>query len=303
VGNREETVIWNALFTNGALLYGNDDDIPPSGPSVIAVWDMVDGNPVNGSVLIDDYLAIRPLGNNPDGTATYDLLYHYVLGHARRNLETGHEYPVSDSPFDLEIRHQQITEGTWQGWGWRAEMHGDAGTRDPGVRAIGIYSDAECTQYLYTTGAFVQGTSAWQVDDVGTPLTVWYTECPLGQLRPSRGDWYIAVLYAALQEGHQTLPESQDAIRYLFWEHEQGYVPPAGATWVDTGLTIIQQAGQVYRLSGIPADLSVGQALRLGDTAETTFAGYWPTFGTPSDYIQISPFVQVAIGSVVWKWA
>ena len=291
-------MIWSALDTDGTLFYGESESLPEIINS-IAIWDY-DGV-AQTAIDLAAYETIRPLGNEA-GQATGELVYHYVLGHAPRQLEPGRLYPVTNSPFDLEIRHQQITEGTWQGWGWRAEMHGDSGSRDPGVRAIGIYSDADCTQYLYTTGAFVQGVSAWQLDGNGNPLTVWYTECPLGQLRPSRGDWYIAVLYAALQEGHQTLPETQDTIRYLFWENDQP-APPTGASWVDTGLTIIQQAGQVYRLSGIPTDLVVGQALRLGDTAETTFAGYWPTLGTPSDYIQITPFVQVALGSVVWKWA
>ena len=292
-------MIWNALKTDGTLLYGQDNP-PVTGGDILGVWEY-NGSPRN-AVDLDAYQIIRPLGNKETGEATGDLAYHYVMGHAPRQLEPGRLYPTSNSPFDLEIRHQQITEGTWQGWGWRAELHGDAGSRNPGVRAIGVYSDQACTQYLYTTGAFVQGQSLWQTSSTGTPLTVWYTECPLGQLKPSREDWYIAILYASLQEGIQTLGAAQDSIRYLFWEHEQGYTPPSGAAWVDTGATIIALAGQVYRTSSTISGLSIGQQIRLGDTGETTFNGYWPTAETPSGYIQISPYVSAAIGSTIWKW-
>lgn len=82
-----------------------------------------------------------------------------------------------------------------------------------------------------------------------------------------------------------------------------GYVAPPVATWVDTGLTVIALAGQIYRLSGIPLGLTINQPLRLGPTLETKFNGYWPTAATPSDYIQITPYVSVAVGTKLWKWA
>jgi hypothetical protein len=42
----------------------------------------------------------------------------------------------------------------------------------------------------------------------------------------------------------------------------------------------------------------------LGDTeaGETVFTGYWPSVGTPSDYITIAPHVTAANGAKVWKW-
>jgi hypothetical protein len=82
-----------------------------------------------------------------------------------------------------------------------------------------------------------------------------------------------------------------------------GYVAPPVATWVDTGATIIALAGQVYRLSAVLTGLTIGQPLRLGLIAETTFNGYWPTPATPSDYIQITPYVTATVGTKVWKWA
>lgn len=82
-----------------------------------------------------------------------------------------------------------------------------------------------------------------------------------------------------------------------------GFVPPPGEDWVDTGATITAQFGTVYQLSATLTGLSIGQPLRLGPTAETTFNGYYPVVGTPSAIIQINPFVQVATGLKVWKWA
>jgi hypothetical protein len=297
-------MIWNALKLGGTLMYGSDNPPVVGSSGIIAVWDY-DGEPI-GAVNLAAYMAIRPLGNELDGTATEALDFTTVMGHAPRNLEPGKRWPDYLAPFDLEMRHQQITTGPWQGWGWRAEMRGSVGTRNPGVRAIGIYSDKECTMYLYTTGAFVQGQSAWQFDAAGEPLTVWYTECPLGQLKPTKGDWYFAVLYASIQEGKHTLSQNRTAVRALFWETTQaGTQPGSGAGgWVDTGVTIAQLVGAgVYRVSAAPT-ITLNQAIRLGDASagETVFTGYWPTTGTPSDYIKITPHVSAAVGSKVWKW-
>lgn len=84
-----------------------------------------------------------------------------------------------------------------------------------------------------------------------------------------------------------------------------GQEPEPGETWVDTGVTIAQLVGAgIYRVSGVPT-LTLNQAIRLGDlqAGETVFTGYWPTTGSPSDYIKISPHVTAANGSKVWKWA
>jgi len=56
---------------------------------------------------------------------------------------------------------------------------------------------------------------------------------------------------------------------------------------------------------GIFQDSSTNQAIRLGDSqaVETVFTGYWPTTGSPSDYIKISPHVTAANGDKVWKFA
>lgn len=77
-----------------------------------------------------------------------------------------------------------------------------------------------------------------------------------------------------------------------------------GEEWIDTGVTITQLvASGIYRVSGIPT-IAFDQAIRLGDTTagETVFVGYWPTTGTPSDYIKIAPHVTALVGSKLWIW-
>lgn len=267
------------------------------GGTVIANWKAEDGDPT--TIDLAAYLEIRPLGNAEDGSATDGLAAHSIVGHAPRNLEPGKRYPDALAPFDLEIRHKEVI-GTFSGWGWRAEMHGSAGNRDPSVRAIGVYSDAAASQYLFTTGAFVQGVSEWQVDDEGHALTVWYTECPAGQLQQAKTDWHFAVLWASVQEGIATLGAGVDAIRYLFWDRIQGQEPQVGQTWVDTGATVAQLvAAGIYRLDSI-VELVPGQVIRIGD-AETVFTGYWPTAGSPNTYIAIAPHVAAVAGGRVWK--
>lgn len=276
-------------------VYAGDE--PLTQGTTIGLWDGETGEPLD--LDLDAYKAIRPLGNATDGAAVQSLDYHGFMGHAPRNLEPGRRYPAAEAPFDLEIRHK------WTGsyWTHRAEMHGDAGARDPSNYTIGAYTDTTYTTWIWpTTGAFLRGPSEWQVDAEGEPLEVWYKDGWDGYQSTEKQDWYIAVLNGPSIEGKATLPADLESVRYLFWEHNQGWTPPPDAEWVDTGLTIISQAGQAYRLSGVPSGLTIGQALRLGPTAETKLKGYWSVLLTPSDYILVDPFKQVAVGSKVWKW-
>lgn len=257
-------------------------------PTLVGWWDEANGKlaPVD----IVRYKEIRPFGNYA-GRATKQLRYHYWLGFPDRELDTdGSLYPSDEQPFDLEFRHIEQAGK----WAWRCEMHGEAGTRDPGVRAIGVYSDPECTQYLYTTGAFVQGVSEWQD---GAP-TVWYCQTPPGFESVDKGEWYLAVLYGAAQEGYLTLSPNEDSERYLFWENNQ---PVAGSDWVDSGATVTGQSGQLYYISdpAVVDGLEANQAIRFGDTAETTFVSVWA--GT-DNLIQINPYVAANAGDVLWVW-
>lgn len=186
----------------------------------------------------------------------------------------------------IEIRHKQFTGDLW---GWRAEMRSQSGDFEPGVRAIGIYSDAACTQYLYTTGAFILDESS------GRYVTEWNSGDSAKATR------YFALLYASAQEAIGELLNTQD-VAVVYLKYGLPTVPPEeGETWVDTGATVTQLvAAGVYRVSiPLTGTLTAGQAIRLG-TAETVFTGFWSGFG---DYLLISPHVTAANGDKVWKLA
>ena len=82
--------------------------------------------------------------------------------------------------------------------------------RDITARAIGVYSDPECTAYLYTTGAFVD-------DGSGN----YYTECPVGQRQPTDAQVNFALLLGAAQEGFFNLPEGGGDADAQFWQSDQ----------------------------------------------------------------------------------
>lgn len=277
-------------------------DVAPAGARVIGEW-AFDGTLI--SVDLAAYKAIRPLGN-VDGQATGVLAFQGWAGHGLRNLSVDALYPPDESPFAIEVRHREFTgeaNPDWNGWGWRAEIVGDAGSRDPSARAIGVYHDEDCTDSWYTTGAFTSGPSEWQVDEVGAPLTVWFTQynpAYLGVDTSVKQDHHHAVLLGAAQEGHSTLYANAQSASHLYWQYDQGHVPPPDADWVDTGATVTQLVGAgVYRVSlSFSGVLTPGQAIRLG-SAETTFTGFWSDFG---DYLLISPHVTAPVGAVVWVW-
>lgn len=206
-------------------------------------------------------------------------------------------------PFDLEIRSKFFeTPATpvSTGYGFRAEMHGGAETRDPAQYSTGAYTDDTYTTWLWpTVGAFQRGPSEWQVDDEGQPLEVWFQESWDGYRPDERPVWYVAVLHGPTIEGHAILPLDEAGIRYQFWNRTQG--GGSGSEWVDTGATVIAQAGTVYRISDIEvaAALVPGQTIRFGDGAETTFTGTW---AGGADYLEIDPFVQAAVGDAVWSF-
>ncbi len=289
-------------FGGGMLILHATED--PTLPGDTLVAQRLEGEQAATIIDATAYEALRPFGNNEDGSATGDLRWSYIDGWPHRLFPSGSPYPDDNIPFDAEARHLYFdTPATpaSTGWGFRVELIGDAGTRDPSARAIGVYSDAECTQYLWTTGAFQSGPSEWQVDEQGEPLTVWFTNSWDGDRPDERKDWHIAFLLGSAQEGHQTLPAGQDGIRYLFWEHEQGWVPPPDADWIDTGATVTGQSGQLFYISSatVAAALIPGQAIRFGDTLETTFVAIWS--GT-DNLLQIDPYVAAQVGDALWAW-
>lgn len=186
----------------------------------------------------------------------------------------------------IEIRHKQFSGGLW---GWRAEMRSQSGDFEPGVRAIGIYSDAACTQYLYTTGAFVLDEAS------GRYATEWNSGNSAKTTR------YFALLYASAQEATGALLNTEDvAVVYLKYGLP-AEPPPAGATWIDTGATVTSQAGQLFYVNAdiSTLGLTTGQAIRFGNSLETTYVQTWP--GTTT-LMQINPYVSAQAGMKVFKW-
>ena len=174
-------------------------------------------------VAVDDYETYFQAFGNLSGEATDTLNTPGFQGHKQRHMQkksdvvagTLPQFPADKQPFALEMRHQEITEGTWQGHGWVCEMKSNDPKRDITARAIGIYSDPECTQYLYTTGAFLL-----EQDAEGN--TRIYTECPLGQLKQTKEDIYFALLLGTAKEGFATLSKDKDLTIKAFWEKDAG---------------------------------------------------------------------------------
>lgn len=241
--------------------------------------------------LDDTYFDILGLANNPDGTATGIKRYSSWQGHGDRLVQDPETavgnpiYPADNQPFDIEVRHDY--DDTY-GWGWRAEMYWDV--NNPGVHAIGIYSDPECTQYLFTTGAFTQQESTWQLNEEGNPKTVWATVCPPGQRTGEvKGDWHFAVLEGSSQKGHQTLSAPSSGSRFLFWT--QG----TGSQWVDSGATVTGMAGTATLVSDT-TPFQVDMLTRINGVEQTitqVVSGQW---------IVQTPYTLHQTGATIEVW-
>lgn len=158
---------------------------------------------------------VRPLGNEA-GRATGLLDSTRWAGHAEpKFLQDAQRYKDTDAPFTLEIFRVYHPGGTPEypvaGWGWTVRMISDDPERDITARAVGLYSDPECTAYLYTTGAFV-----WNAVD-----EYYETYCPPGQVQPTDAQVNFALLLGAAQEGFFNLPEGGGEAGALFWSHNQ----------------------------------------------------------------------------------
>ena len=253
------------------------------------------------------YEALRPLGNSPDGSATDALAYATWAGVGLRKLgdaqsaDTMTQLYPGTPPFEVMVAHYWYEQAEFSGYGFLAEITGGADSRDPSARAMAVYSDPECTQYLWTGGAYQLGPSRLgQVDEEGVPLQVWFSDTPPGQRTAQEEEWHLACLFGSAQEGHATLPIGGELL-LQFWDRDQGQ-SPGGSEWVDTGATVIAQAGTLYRISdaGVAASLTPGQAIKFTESGtETTFTGVW---AGGADYIEIDPFVQAVVGDALWAY-
>ncbi len=223
-----------AEFNDGtdqqAYLYTGADitDWPPSA-SIVGAWDRqtglqegqyydVDGTTVLGTptypVTADYTDYVRPLGNdNGRATGLLDSLRWQGMPEPKF-LQDAQRYKDTDAPFTLKItRVEHVSPDPFPGFGWVVEMLSDDPLRDITARAVGIYTDPECTAYLYTTGAFIQD---------GSHDNHYYTECPVGQRQPTNAQVNFALLLGSVQEGFFNLPEGSDESEALFWSKDQG---------------------------------------------------------------------------------
>ena len=224
-----------AEFNDGAdqhayLYTGNDLTAWPNSASYIGSWDertgLQEGQAWDNSSppqligtpthpVTDDYTTyIRPLGNDA-GRATGILDSIRWQGHSEpKYLQDNKRYKDTEAPFTLKITRQEITApDPFPGWGWTVEMISEDPARDITARAVGIYSDPECTAFLYTTGAFIQD---------GSNNNNYYTECPAGQRTNDPDQVNFALLLGAAQEGFFNLPEGSSTTEALFWAKDQG---------------------------------------------------------------------------------
>ncbi len=183
------------------------------GLPIPTAWD-VDGNVTERQAIHSDYYIFRPLGNE-GGKATGHLDFTKWAGMPDRNLEVDdtdpgnvivYKYPTTNMPFTIRLEHW-YRDDAWPGWNWRATMIAEDPARAITARAIGVYHDSECTNYWYTTGAFVLKDGVYQ------------TETPAGFAinQPERPDWNLALLLGASKEGFNTLPGNADTVELNFW--------------------------------------------------------------------------------------
>jgi len=97
-------------------------------------------------------------------------------------------------------------------WGWVVKMLSDDPSRDITSRAIGVYSDPECTIFQYTTGTYIND---------GKYGDVYYTECPSGNRLTNLEQVNFALLLGSAQEGFMNLPIESDVNTSLYWSSDQ----------------------------------------------------------------------------------
>lgn len=303
------------------ILHTEDPTLP--GDSLIRGWNWA-GIPIKeGDVA--DFATLRSFGNElprnlydgageiigqtRGGDATGPLLAHHFSGWRQRELgtppEIGEEaalYPDDNLPFTLITDYYWYDQAEFSGWGFLTEWQdGEENTRLITNRAMAVYSDSDCENYLWTGGAFQLGPSRLgQLDENGDPLQVYFSDTPAGQRNAEKETRHLALLFGATQEGFFSLEPSGGRVTKLFWEQTQ-VPPPSGETWVDTGATVVAPVGQLFQISSaaVAASLSPGQAIRFGDTLETTFVQIWPGW---DDLLEIDPPVAAQIGDVLWSW-
>lgn len=237
-------------------------------------------------VYMDDvvYAELRPLGNDA-GMATDDLDLTHYQDHAQRHLQltpqvdTLPEYPVDTQPFTVTMERQWDDTPGWEGWGWKFIVKFADPSRDATARAVGIYSDPECKEYLYTTGELIEEGA------------VYVAENPAGKATAEKEPVYYALLLGSAQEGIMNLPVESETQTKLFWEHDQPV--PGGSDWIDSGQTVDSMAGTVTIVQD-NSGFSVGEQVKINEV-EMTIDSLWTGTG-----LTLSPYTASPVGAGVY---
>ena len=235
-----------------------------------------------------------PVGNEK-GNATNELSYQGWQGHAIRHRQEADglpEYPVDDQPFAVKMeRYERVDQ--WAGWSWRATIEFSDPNRAPDARAIGIYPDGDWDAAGWTTGAFVWTEIGRDADE--NPIMGWQTECPPGRETPTKEPLYYALLHGSAHEGRMILPEGQESLERLFWEHDKPST--GGEEWVTIIAVTNGMAGAVVLTAPDNAEIPDGSLVKI-DGVESTVTSLWTTGG-----INLDPYQAYAsdLAIEVWK--
>lgn len=301
---RDETTHQNlrdaGQYNDGAqdwFLYLCSEDVTGQypGSKLIGAW-RADGrvatdnqDPPQPIPIDPDYEAfIRPFGN-ADGAATGSLGFHSWLGNGQRHVRVDPEdgslpqYPADLQPYIVTVQRTYIDDDGYphipHGFTFRINFADPATV--PSARSFGVYADAECTQYLWTPGAFVD------VDGV------WTIECPVGQRTAEESEWHFAMLLGAAQEGRFTLPIGTQSMTWHFFTADQG--GGGGGGYADSGQTVTGMAGTVTLMAS-NAQFNVGDKIRI-DGHESTVTSKWTGTG-----LVLTPYKAHATGATIEVW-
>jgi hypothetical protein len=224
-------------------------------------------------------------------------------------------------------------------WGWRAEFVAQSADFFPGVRAVAIYADAACTQYLYTTGAFQQDGETWFTEwnagagakaDYHFALLFASNQEAIGTLDAAASEALVALRHGLIEEGGDLLAEWSAGRQWLVGQYctyqgsvysclqqhtaQVGWEPPVvPALWSVIAQKPEPQPDAEWVDTGVTLTQLIASGVYLCSgtpvislnqpvklgTAETVFTGYWPTTETPSNYIKISPHKGAADGASI----
>ncbi len=279
--------------THNAYLSHSTADWSAIAHTVVGEWDEQTGAPL--IPVGDDYAEwINPFGN-VDGKATgapdstrwqghgEKKLYHYEVDETdpENVIITAQDSPDDNQAFSLLIERQFIEDDGFPDipHGWKVTMVSEDPNRDVTARGIGIYSDPEATQFLYTTGAFVPDGETFS------------TVCPVGQRTADKVQINFALLLGSAQEGIWNLPIGTDSGERRFWEKDQ-IPPPAGGEWIDSGHVVESMAGTTT-ITDDNSSFFPAQIVRI-ETFEMTVMGLWTSTG-----LVLEPYRASTVGAAI----